>query len=427
MQDLDFKIKKIIAREVLDSRGNPTIGVDLVTNSCCAKSIVPSGASTGIHEALELRDKDKKRYNGKGVLNAVNNVNKIISKKIIRLDCRKQREIDNVLIELDGTENKSNLGANAILGVSMAVCKAGALCSNEEYYKYIQKLSKSKKVVLPIPQMNVVNSGKHVGIEKDIQEHMIMPVNFKSFSDALRAGAETYHSLKNILKKKYGAKATLLGDEGGFAPPIKKVEERLELLLRAINESGYKGKIKLALDCAASEFYDEKNKKYTILNKKYNQTQLVDLYKNLIKKYPIISIEDGFAQDDWYGWGIFNKELGNKIQIVGDDLLVTNILRIKKALNEKSCNALLLKLNQIGTVTEAIDAANISSKHKWRVIVSHRSGETEDSFIADLCLGIGANQCKFGAPARSERTAKYNRLLTIEEELGNKAKFAKLK
>ena len=423
---MDFKIKKIKAREVLDSRGNPTIEVDLMTKSCCASSIVPSGASTGIHEALELRDNDKKRFNGKGVLKAVHNVNQIISKKLIGIDCKKQREIDNILIELDGTENKSRLGANSILGVSMSVCKAGAVCSNKQIYEHIQKLSSSKKLVLPIPQMNVINSGKHAGVENDIQEHMIMPVGFKNFSDALRAGVETYHALKNILKKKYGAKSILLGDEGGFAPPIANVEERLELLMNAIGESGYNGKIRLALDSAASEFYDDTNGKYKILDKEYNPSELIDFYKNLIKKFPIASIEDGFAQDDWQGWSLMNKELGRKIQIVGDDLLVTNIMRIRKALDEKSCNALLLKVNQIGTVTEAIDAANISFKNKWNVVVSHRSGETEDSFIADLVVGIGSGQSKFGAPARSERTAKYNRLLRIEEELGKKAKFGTL-
>ncbi|MBI2101894.1 phosphopyruvate hydratase [Candidatus Woesearchaeota archaeon] len=423
---MGFKIKKIRAREVLDSRGNPTIEVDLKTKDCCAKAIVPSGASTGMHEALELRDNDKKRYHGKGVLKAVNNANKIISKKLIGFDCRQQRQIDNFLIELDGTENKSRLGANAILGVSMAVCKVGACASGTRLYEHIKKLSNSKKLMLPVPQMNVINSGRHAGAENDIQEHMIMPVNFRKFSDALRAGAETYHALKGILKKKYGAKSVLLGDEGGFAPPIKNVEERLKIMLRAIAEAGYNGRIKLALDCAASEFFSEKSGKYTILNKKYDAGGLIDFYKNLVKKYPIVSIEDGMAQDDWEGWSLLNREIGKKIQIVGDDLLVTSIMRIKKALNENACNALLLKVNQIGTVTEAIDSGSIAFKNKWNVVVSHRSGETEDSFIADLCAGIGANQCKFGAPARSERTVKYNRLLRIEEGLGNKAKFARL-
>ncbi|MBI2657436.1 phosphopyruvate hydratase [Candidatus Woesearchaeota archaeon] len=423
---LDFRIKKVTAREVLDSRGSPTIEVCLATRSCCAKSIVPSGASTGIHEALELRDNDKRRHSGKGVLKAVSNVNKIIAKKLIGLDCRRQGEIDNFLIELDGTENKSRLGANALLGASMAVCKAGAICSNNTLYGHIQGLSNSKKLILPVPQMNVINSGKHAGVDNDIQEHMIMPTGFKNFNDALRAGVETYHALKNILKRKYGAKAILLGDEGGFAPPIEDIGERLELLMKAIGESGYSGKIKLALDCAASEFYDEKNDKYNIMGKGYSKGGLTDFYRNLAGKFPIISIEDGFAQDDWEGWQLFNKELGNKIQIVGDDLLVTNIGRIRTALERKACNALLLKVNQIGTVTESIDAANLSFKNKWNVVVSHRSGETEDSFIADLAVGLGASQSKFGAPARSERTAKYNRLLKIGEELGKKAGFAKI-
>ncbi|HLC61097.1 MAG TPA: phosphopyruvate hydratase [Candidatus Nanoarchaeia archaeon] len=422
---MDFKIRKIIARQVLDSRGNPTVEVGLKTKDCCVRSIVPSGASMGIHESLELRDNNPIFYNGKSILKAVNNVNSIISKKIIGKDCRRQREIDNFLIELDGTKNKCKLGANAILPVSMAVCKAGAEASGVQLYEYIQKLSDTRKLLLPIPQMNVINGGRHAGIANDIQEHMILPTDFNNFSDALRAGVETYHKLKNILRKGYGATATLVGDEGGFVPKIENVEHRLELLMEAIKEAGYHGKMKLALDSAASEFYDEENNEYTILNKKFNAGELIDLYKDLIKKFPIVSIEDGFAQDDWQGWKQFNQELGNKIQIVGDDLLVTNIMRIRKALEEKSCNALLLKVNQIGTVTESIDAANISFKNNWNVVVSHRSGETEDTFIADLAVGIGSNQSKFGAPARSERVAKYNRLLRIEEKLGKKAKFAK--
>ena len=421
---LDSKIKKLRAREVLDSRGNPTVEVDLMTDSCCTTAIVPSGASTGVHEALELRDNNKKRYSGKGVLKAVNNVNNIIAKKIIGYDCTKQREIDNILLELDGKSHKTKLGANAILGVSMAVCKAGAICSNKELYHYVQWTSKSKKLVLPVPQMNIINSGKHAGVENDIQEHMILPNGFRNFNDALRAGVEVYHVLKNVLKREYGAKSILLGDEGGFAPPIENVEKRLDLLMDSIKEAGYAGKIKLALDCAASEFYNEKEKKYAITGKDYGRGELIDFYDDLITSYPIVSIEDGFAQDDWDGWKSFTKELGNKIQIVGDDLLVTNSMRIKKALNDGACNALLLKVNQIGTVTEAIDAANISFKNRWNVVVSHRSGETEDSFIADLVVGLGAGQSKFGAPARSERTAKYNRLLRIEDELGKKAKFA---
>jgi len=417
------KIKKVVAREVLDSRGNPTVEADVVTDKCVARALIPSGASTGKHEALELRD-NKKRYHGKGVLKAVSNINKIISKKLIGLDCRNQKKLDELMIKLDGTENKERLGANAIVGVSMAVCKAGALSSGIPLYNHIRNLSDSKKFGLPIPQMNIINSGKHVGVKNDIQEHMILPVNFKSFKDALRAGVETYHSLKKILRKRYGAKETLLGDEGGFSPHVLSVEKRLDLILEAIHEAGYDGKIKLGLDCAASEFFYKSY--YKIRNKKYNAGQLLDFYKYLVKKYKIISIEDGMAEDDWQGWQLLNKELGNKIQLVGDDLLVTNVKRIERAIKEKSCNSLLLKINQIGTVTEAIKAAQLAYKNKWNVVVSHRSGETEDSFIADLVVGLNAGQCKFGAPARSERTAKYNRLLRIEESLGKKAKYARL-
>ncbi|MEK6942692.1 MAG: phosphopyruvate hydratase [Nanoarchaeota archaeon] len=420
---MNTKITKITAREVLDSRGNPTVEADVFIGKNGFRAIVPSGASTGIHEALELRDGDKKRYDGKGVLKAVNNANNIISKKIVGMDCTDQKEIDGIMLELDGTEHKSNLGANAILAVSMASCVAGASCSGMPLYSYLHKLSNSKKMKLPVPQLNVINSGKHAGVENDIQEHMLMPTGFKTFKESFRAGTETYHVLKSMLKKKYGAKAILLGDEGGFAPLIESVEQRLEFMVGAIKEAGYEGKIKLALDCAASEFYDEKNDKYTIMGKTYSKGELVDFYKSLSAKFPIISIEDGFSQDDFEGWSMMNKSIGNKIQIVGDDLLVTNMKRMQMATAKKSCNALLLKVNQIGTVTESIDAANLSFKNKWNVVVSHRSGETEDSFIADLVVGLGAGQSKFGAPARSERIAKYNQLLRIEEELGNKADF----
>ena len=423
---MDCKIKKITAREVLDSRGNPTISVNLKTKDCCVTSIVPSGASTGIHEALELRDNDKKRYNGKGVLMAVGNVNKIIAKKIIGMDCRSQKKIDNSLIELDGTDNKSRLGANAILAVSMAACKAGACCSDEPLYHHIKKLSGSKKLMLPVPQMNMLDGGAHVGAENDIQEYMIIPTGFNSFSDSLMAGTEVHQIIKKNITEKYTYKAASATAEGGFIAPMEGVEERLEFLMAAIKESGYGNKIKLGLDSAASEFYDERNNEYKISNKKFSQGELLDFYNRLTKKFPIISIEDGFAQDDWDGWNQFSTALGNKIQIVGDDLLVTNIARIKRAIENHSCNAILLKANQIGTVTEAIDAAKISFKSKWNVVVSHRSGETEDTFIADLAVGLGASQSKFGAPARSERTAKYNRLLRIEEKLGRKARFAKL-
>ena len=421
------KIKKISAREVLDSRGNPTIEVDVFTDKCFASAIVPSGASTGSHEALELRDGDKSMYNGKGVLKAVNNVNKIISKKIIGLNCENQKKIDELMINLDGTDNKSNLGGNAVVGVSMAVCKIASLEKNIDLFQYIKNISnnknKSKKFSLPVPQLNIMNGGKHAGMENDIQEHMIMPLKFKNFSEALRAGVEVYHALGKLLKEKFGSQGILLGDEGGYVPKIDNVEERLELIEQAINNTGYKNKVFLALDCAASEFFYSDY--YKIGSKSYSLGELIDFYKNLIGKYSIISIEDGMAEDHWNGWKQLNKELGNKIQIVGDDLLVTNAKRIDQAVKDKACNALLLKVNQIGTVTEAIEAANLAFKNKWNVVVSHRSGETEDSFIADLVVGLGANQSKFGAPARSERTAKYNRLLKIEEELGSKAEFAK--
>ena len=422
---MHHRIKKIFAREVLDSRGNPTIEVGLFSDSFSTTAIVPSGASTGIHEAVEIRDGGR-RYNGKGVIKAVYNINKIISKKVIGMRCTSQREIDNLMIGLDSTENKSKLGANAILAVSMAVCNAGALCSNLPLYLYIKKLSNGKKIKMPIPQMNIINSGRHVGIDNDIQECMILPVGFKKFSEALRAGVETYHELKSVLRKKFGVKSTLLGDEGGFSPNVKNIEERLDLIMQAISNAGYNGKIRLGIDCAASEFYDESNKKYRIMNKTYSAEELADFYSSLIKKFPIISIEDAFSQDDWAAWKFFYRKLGNKMQIVGDDLLATNIFRIKKAIDEEACNALLLKINQIGTITEAIDAANLAFKNKWKVIVSHRSGETEDTFIADLAVGLGAPQVKFGAPARGERTAKYNQLLRIDEKLGNKEGFAKV-
>mgnify|MGYP001591162463 CR=1 FL=1 len=419
-------IEEIKAREILDSRGNPTIEVDVFTEKSFASAIVPSGASTGTHEALELRDGDKARYDGKGVLRAVDNVNKVISKKIIGIECSHQNQIDKLMIGLDGTENKSKLGGNAILGVSMAACKIAAMEKNIPLFQYLNELSgiKSKKFILPIPQLNIMNGGKHAGMENDIQEHMIMPVKFNSFSEALRAGAEVYHELGRKLKKKFGSRGILLGDEGGFVPKIENADERLALIMESIQDTGYKGKISLALDCASSEFFYSGY--YKIGGKEYSYGQLIDFYKDLVDKYGIISIEDGMAEDDWNGWKQLNKELGKKIQLVGDDLLVTNTTRIEQAIKEKACNSLLLKVNQIGTVTEAIDAANLAFKNKWKVVVSHRSGETEDSFIADLVVGLNSGQSKFGAPARSERIAKYNRLLKIEEELGGKAEFAKL-
>ena len=411
-----YHIRKIKAREVLDSRGNPTIEVDVLTGSGLSRAIVPSGASTGIHEALELRDKGR-RYDGKGVLKAVRNVNKVIAIKLKGDDCVRQKAIDEVMLETDNTKNKSKLGANAMLAVSMAISKAAAHYLQVPLHEYIGSLANSKANLMPLPQMNVLNGGKHAGIDNDIQEHLIIPKG-KNFSESLRIGTEVYHELKSILKKKYGAQATLIGDEGGFVPKINNVEKRLELMQKAINKAGYRKKVSLALDCAASEFFHKNH--YKIGKKKFSSTKLVDYYEKLIKKYNIVSIEDPFAEDDWEGWKIMTKALGKKIQIVGDDLLVTNVHRINKALYSKACNALLLKVNQIGTVTEAIQAAKVAQKNKWNVVVSHRSGETEDSFIADLAVGLNASQSKFGAPARSDRNAKYNQLLRIEEHIAKK-------
>ena len=327
------------------------------------------------------------------------------------------------MLELDATKNKTNLGANATLAVSMAVCKAAAHYLKVPLYEYIGSLANKKANVLPIPQFNVINGGKHAGMDNDIQEHMIMPLGAKNFSEALRMGVETYHELKKLLKAKFGAQGTLLGDEGGFAPKIETVSERLSIIEKAIEKANYNKEISLALDSASSEFFYKNH--YKIKNKKYTPSELIDFYSDLVKNQDIIAIEDGMAEDDWEGWKEMTKKLGNKIQIVGDDLLVTNPNRINKAVHSFACNSLLLKVNQIGTVTEAINAADIATKSKWTTVVSHRSGETEDSFIADLVVGLSSGQSKFGAPARSERNAKYNQLLRIEEELKEKARYYK--
>ena len=425
MVDGNFVISKIKAREILDSRGNPTVEVDVVAGGELVRAQIPSGASTGSYEAVELRDGGK-RYMGKGVQKAVNNVNSIIAKKITGMDCREQGDIDKLMIDLDGTPNKSVLGANGILGVSIACAKASAAILEVPLHERLAHLAgTNREFIMPVPQMNVINGGRHAGVDNDTQEHMLMPVGAKSFSEGLMMCAETYHTLKKLLKTKFGATGTNIADEGGFAPQIKSVEERLELMTRAIEEAGYSGKMKIALDCAASEFFNEGV--YTIHGEEMTSHELVDFYKGLIDKFSIISIEDGFAENDFDGFQSMTKRFGNKIQVVGDDLLVTNVERIRKGIEYKACNALLLKVNQIGTLTEAIAAANLAFENKWNVVVSHRSGETEDPFIADLVVGIGANQTKFGAPARSDRCAKYNELLRIEESLGNNVKFAKLK
>jgi len=416
-------IKSIKAKEVLDSRRNPTIKVNLLTDKGLFIAMVPSGASTGKYEALELRDKDSKRYSGKGVLKAINNINKIIALKLINKNPKNQEQIDNLMIKLDNTKNKSNLGANAILAVSMAVCRAGAAEKNIPLYKHIQELSKTKKLKLPIPQLNIINGGRHAGIKNDIQEHMIMPVKAKSFKQAMQMSLKTFQALKSLIKKEFKIKKILIGDEGGFVLKIKSVEQRLELILRAIEKAGYKpGKeIFLALDSAASEFY--KNKIYTLNSKKYNSIQLIEFYKNLINEFPIISIEDSFDQDDWQSFKKLTKKLGNKIQITGDDLLVTNSQKIKKAIKLKAVNSVLIKINQIGTITETIKAINLTKKNNFTSVISHRSGETKDSFIADLAVGTASSQIKSGAPNKPERLAKYNRIMEIEKELGGKGVY----
>ncbi len=418
---MNMQIKGIYAREVLDSRGNPTIEVDLRTKKGIVRAMVPSGASTGIHEAIELRDNDD-RYLGKGVRKAVDNINNIISGKITGRDCREQREIDSVMIELDGTENKSNLGANAILAVSMAVTRAAALEQNMPLYSWIAELSGNKKTILPIPSMNVINGGRHAGNKLDIQEYMILPVGAQNFREGVRMCSEIYCHLKEIIKKKYGKDAINVGDEGGFAPPLNKADEPMNLILKAVNEAGYDKEIKLGIDAAASEFYN--GNEYLFEGNTFSGEELSEVYSDLIETYPLISCEDLFAQDDWNCWKTFTKEKGKNIQIVGDDLLVTNVKRISKAVELNACNALLLKINQIGSISESIDAAHLSTKNGWNVMVSHRSGETEDSFIADLVVGLGVGQIKSGAPCRSERTAKYNQLMRIEEELSDNAVYA---
>lgn len=419
------KIKIVKARQIIDSRGNPTIEVDLVTGEdSLYRSAVPSGASTGIYEALELRDGDKSVYGGKGVLNAVKNVNDFLGPKLIGVDVRNQADVDAIMLEIDGTPNKSKLGANAILGVSLSVCRAGAGAKGIPLYKHIQEISNTEEVVMPVPAFNVINGGSHAGNNLAMQEFMILPVGATSFSEALRMGSEVYHILKGIIKAKYGQDACNVGDEGGFAPNVQDNREGLVLLMDAIEKAGYTGKIKIGMDVAASEFLT-KDGKYDLNFKKQpndgahvlKADSLGDLYREFIRDFPIVSIEDPFDQDDWNSWSSLQSSVD--IQLVGDDLLVTNPKRIAEAIQKKSCNALLLKVNQIGSVTESIQAALDSKAAGWGVMVSHRSGETEDNFIADLSVGLASGQIKTGAPCRSERLAKYNQLLRIEEELGN--------
>ena len=416
------EIIKIKAREVLDSRGNPTVEVDVITENGVFRAMTPSGASAGSHEALELRDADKARYLGLGTLKAVENVNKKIAPKLLGLDCSHQETIDKLMIKLDGTENKEKFGANAILPVSIAITKAGAAEKKLPLYVYIGELFGVIPQKLPVPMCNVINGGKHAGQENSIQEHMLMPTGAKSFSEGIRMVSESYHHLAKLLKEKFGAGGVLIGDEGGFAPAeIVDVNKRLDLMLKAVENAGYEGLMRIALDPASSEFFSKG--KYKIGKKTFSGGQLVDFYVDLCKTYPIVSIEDGLAEDDWDSWVEITKKIGSDVQIVGDDLFVTNTSRIQKGIKIGAANSVLIKLNQIGTVTETLNAIKMAQDEGWTAVVSHRSGETEDSFIADLVVGTSAGQIKTGAPARSDRNSKYNQLIRIEEELGSNAEY----
>ena len=415
-------IKNIHSREILDSRGNPTVEVDLfLENDILARAAVPSGASTGDFEAMELRDNDKNRYMGKGVLTAVNNVNSEIRNALIGVDINNQENIDNILIELDGTENKSRLGANAILGVSMAACRAGAKANDIPLYDY---LSINSDYVMPIPMMNILNGGSHAENTIDVQEFMIFPIGANSFSHALQIGTEIFHQLKSELSQK--GLNTAVGDEGGFAPSLASNELAIEIILAAITNAGYKPgeEVFIALDVAASEFF--KNGLYDLASeqKTYSSGEMINYLSDLVKKYPIISIEDGLDQSDWSGWKKLNMEIGDNIQVVGDDLTVTNIKRLNMAVDEKSMNSILIKLNQIGTITETVKAVKLAKKVGFGAIISHRSGETEDTIISDFSVAMGMGQIKTGSLSRSDRVAKYNQLIRIEEQLGDKAEYA---
>ena len=422
---MDTTIEAVYGQEILDSRGNPTVEVEVtLADGSWGRAAVPSGASTGVHEALELRDGDKSRYGGKGVLKAVENVNTAISDALLGWDAIEQKAIDAALLELDGTPNKAKLGANAILGTSLAVAKAAANALGLPLYRYIGGVYAH---VLPVPMMNILNGGAHTAWQStDAQEFMVMPFGASSFAEGLRWGAEIYQNLKTVLKAR--GYTTLVGDEGGYAPALKANVEAVEVILEAITKAGYKPgeQVCIALDPAASEFYDEESKTYNLRKegKKLNGEQMIAFWNNWVDQYPIVSIEDGLAQDDWDSWKLMVAEMGSKIQIVGDDLLVTNPVRVRKAIAEKAANALLVKLNQIGSLTETIEAVETCQRAGWRAVTSHRSGETEDSTIADLVVALNMGQIKTGAPARSDRVAKYNQLLRIESELGDTASYA---
>ncbi len=416
----------ITAREILDSRGNPTVEVDvLLEDGSYGRAAVPSGASTGAHEAIELRDKRAKRYMGKGVAAAVKNVNEIIAPEVVGMDAASQEELDALMIELDGTPNKGKLGANAILGVSLAAAKAAADSAGLPLYRYLGGCNAN---ILPVPMMNILNGGKHADNNVDFQEFMIMPIGAKSFSDALRMGAETFHTLKSVLAKK--GYSTSVGDEGGFAPSLKTNEEALEVVMDAIKKAGYKSgkEISIALDPAATEMFDTKTKSYKFFKsapkKKVSSDEMVKHWTKWANKYPIISIEDGLAEDDWDGWTKLNKKIGDRIQLVGDDLFVTNTKRLAKGIELDCANSILIKLNQIGTLTETFEAVNMARRAGWTAVISHRSGETEDTTIADLAVATGVGQIKTGSLCRTDRICKYNQLLRISEDLGPAGQYA---
>ncbi len=418
-----FKITKVSGREILDSRGNPTVEAAIYSDDTWEKAAVPSGASTGTHEALELRDGDPKRYAGLGVLKVLRNIGEVIAPKLIGLDPRQQSNIDHAMIDLDGTPNKSRLGANAILAVSLAVAKLAARLEGKSLYDY---LSNGNGRTLPVPAMNVINGGKHAGTGLKVQEFMVLPAGAKSFTEALRAGSEIYHTLKRVIESKHGRQAINVGDEGGFAPPLNRTLEALQILSQAISEAGYSaGKdVFLGFDAASSEFC--RNGMYEIDGKKLSPEELAEFYEQLAKSFPIRYIEDPFEQEDFEHTAQFTRKVGHWVQVVGDDIFVTNVTRLKKGIDAGAANALLLKVNQIGTLTEAVDAAKLALANHYRVVVSHRSGETEDTTISDLAVALNCGQIKAGAPCRGERIVKYNRLLAIEKELGSKVRYAGL-
>lgn len=433
-------IRDLRAREVLDSRGNPTVEVELFTDKGMFRSSVPSGASTGMYEAVELRDKDSNRYSGKGVLNAVDNVKNVIKSALLGRSVLDQQNIDKFMVEsLDGSQNewgwtKAKLGANAILGVSLSLARAGAAEANLPLHAYIARLAgkPTDRFIMPVPALNVINGGSHAGNNLSMQEFMILPVGATNFKEGLRMGAEVYHSLKKVIQKKYGKDAINVGDEGGFAPNIQENVEGFVLLMEAIENAGHLNNVKLGMDVAASEFFVADQLKYDLDFKNTNNdgrfvisgSELAEMYVRFQSNFPLLSIEDPFQEDDWANTKLLTTKIGKEVQIVGDDLLTTNPVRVRKAIQEKTCNALLLKVNQIGTLSESIEACLLAQNAGWGVMVSHRSGETDDFFIADLCVGLGTGQIKTGAPCRSERLSKYNQLLRIEEELGDRSKYA---